>query len=883
MTALRAFEVRGVIDADAVLLRRDARRRALTLWAPGCRAHAVGDAVVLIFEAPRALRAERAPGAVLWWRRGALVGVEVPDDADLPADAVALPVGGALVVSPIGPPLDVSAWIDTAGWRVVEPVTCLAPPPPPVVVVAPPPADVRAAFGDGVAPPSREAEALRAALADASDPDAPPASGGWAGALRGLLRAARAGGAQAPAALPGPIGAGGGGSAGRAPTGPRRPGLLDRLDGWLTERLAANQLGGVLGRRHARHLRDMMARFEGDDLAEALRHAIPLGGEGGGGPLVGLRLPTPRGDLSIGAGGGAPSVFPIADGLRARIEEVYRRAAEQLTRAERYDEAAFVLAELLGEGEKAVDLLESKRLFARAAEVAEACELPAERAVRLRFLAGDVDGAVALARRTGSFADAVARLEARDREAGEGLRALWAVTEAAAGDYGRAVQVLRPLGLTASVGRWIDAVLADAGPGAPAMLALKLATAPDGFAAVRPLLEAILDDDGPVGPSRRANLAGALTTELRAQPGNRALHAAGRAAARAVLRDQGTAWADVGRAALVTSLAQALGGPLRHDLPELGAAPARVRLSAREAPLELALAAADCGTRAVLDAATLPDGRALLALGEAGAALVDRRGKVLTRWEQPADALVLGPTGQRAILVARAGRATARLARVDLVTRRAAHWQDVELARWAPTFDAAGWHVATADRLYLIDALADTWRALWSLPLEGGLVDLAVDDGGLGMLLAEPGGESFEVWRFERPGPRLRGRTPLNLGAAAAPLAAARVRPDGEPEVWHAVDQRLWRERPMSATLRGALAEVVLGAGWTAIVQLLDGGRAVALLPAGGAAPAATLTFEGAHALAVRLDGVVCTVCDDRGRVVGLSLVDGEVLLDLRI
>ncbi|MCB9538494.1 MAG: hypothetical protein H6704_19765 [Myxococcales bacterium] len=695
----------------------------------------------------------------------------------------------------------------------------------------------------------------------------------------------RSGGGQAPAALPGPSGGARGvgvGGPGPTPTGPRRPGLLDRLDGWLTERLAANQLGGVLGRRHARHLRDMMARFEDGDLDEALRHAIPLGGEGGGGPLVGLRLPAPRGDLAIGAGGGAPSVFPIADGLRARIEAVYRRAADQLVRAERYDEAAFVLAELLGEGEKAVDLLESKRLFARAAEVAEACDLPPERSVRLRFLAGDVDGAVALARRTRSFAEAVDRLTVRDRQAGEGLRALWAVTEAAAGDYGRAVQVLRPLGLKATVGAWIDAVLADAGPEAPAMLALKLATAPDSFAAVRPLLEAILDDDGPVGPARRANLGAALTTELRAQSGNRALHAAGRAVARAVLRDHGALGHEATRTALLANLAHALGGPLRHDLPDLQAVPAREPLHDAE-PRVHVVAAADCGTRAVLDAAALPDGRALVALGEAGAALVDRTGKVLTRWEQPADALVLGPKGQRAILVARAGRATARLARVDLVTRRAAHWQDVELARWAPTFDADGWHVATADRVYLIDALADTWRALWSLPLEGGLVDLAVDEGGLGLLLAGDDGASFEAWRFERPGLRLRGRVPLNLGAAAPPLAAARVRPDGEAEVWYAADQRLWREKPTSATSSGALADLVVGGRWTALVRLLEDGRAVALLPAAGASPVATLTLAGARAVSARLDGATCTVCDDRGRVVALDLAHGALLLDVRI
>jgi len=166
--------------------------------------------------------------------------------------------------------------------------------------------------------------------------------------------------------------------------------LLARLRSKLAEVLWMSRLGSVLGRRHAEYLRNMLELFDRGELDEALRRAIPLGGDGDGTARLGVTMPRRRDNLNLTFGARrAGSVIPVADMAMDMLRQRYRDAAARLEREGRIDEAAFAFAELLNDVDAAIALLERHGHYAIAARLAEPRDLNAGLVVRLWFLAGE--------------------------------------------------------------------------------------------------------------------------------------------------------------------------------------------------------------------------------------------------------------------------------------------------------------------------------------------------------------------------------------------------------------------------------------------------------------------------------------------------------------
>jgi hypothetical protein len=206
-------------------------------------------------------------------------------------------------------------------------------------------------------------------------------------------------------------------------------------------------------------------------------------------------------------------------------------------------------------------------------------------------------------------------------------------------------------------------------------------------------------------------------------------------------------------------------------------------------PLVVRSPAGSSGTVALLDAVMLPGGKALVALGEAGALLLSREGKRLHHFDQPAHELVLSTRGDRALALAPRGRAW-RVARLDLVGHRSRVWCEVELTAWAPEFDGASWLVgsgaggagsppgargAGAFRgsggigsgavLSDIDALALDWSALWQIREPAGqlVACWGSREGGSethSAVFRDRSG-AYSCWRFDAASRTLRGREDL--------------------------------------------------------------------------------------------------------------------------
>ncbi|MFP5287680.1 MAG: bpX6 domain-containing protein, partial [Thermoanaerobaculia bacterium] len=736
----------------------------------------------------RRVASDRAPGLPLVAQKvvpgNALLGAPLEAQElralDPPAGAVVRPRAGHTVAERTAEAdrEDPASWLDVEGFGVVATASLGAPPAQPRLSVPAPVAfDARSRM-KGVPQAAPELAEVLAALSRREPAGRISGAGRrlsparivldgahtlrWA--LRGWRRPALAGGDEvarpasgswdfglAPAAK----------TPKAAPLGQRLSAGFHRLSARLT---VASRLSRLLGRRHAAYIQRMIELFEEGDLREALRYASPLGGEAGEAlRALPLRLPSPRRDLELKpeAQSSRPALH-LAPDLHTELQRIYRAAFDQLEAQGRIEEAAFLLAEVLNAHEEAVAFLERNGSLWLAAEMAEARELPPGLVVRQWFLAGDRERAFWIARRTGAFADAVTRLErTRNTEEAEALRLLWGAGLAEAGDYAAAVDAIWPIPEARHMAlEWMDRAIEQGGGPAGRMLARKVTLVPEQFEEVRERALAILESWRAEGAATRLAFAETLCQG----PKTPAAQALARAAVRAMARDSGRFGARMSPARFRQLVAFAEDGALRADAPALPL-PGREPWIARERVWKIEIAGSDVGTRSGFDAAFLPSGLTVVALGEAGVRLISRSGRAVAELDQPAHHLVVSDLGDRAIALARRGTAW-RLARIDLASRRAEAWCDARFEAFARDYDGALWLVVSPDGLVAVDATSRRFDGPWGVPVAGRAVRaLARSATRCSLVTSGGGGEEPEVWTYEVPALQLRNRQDVPLVA----------------------------------------------------------------------------------------------------------------------
>jgi MoxR-vWA-beta-propeller ternary system protein len=742
------------------------------------------------------------------------------------------------------------------------------------------------------------------------------------------------------------LGGGGRGGGASAPLAKAEPRSEGRLQAFLQRLLLRSRLGALLGRRQAQYVRTMLRLFDEGDLDLALRYAIPLGDESGGEALPALGVPKPRAELTIALGRPGAATSLGFDGLFDHLKQLYRHTFERLDERGRHQEAAFVLAELLRQNEEAVSYLERKGELRLAAELAEARDLPPPLVVRQWLLAGDAPRAVLIARRHDAFAPAVEKLG--DAPAGRELRLLWAQTLGDAGRYAAAVDVAarlpeaKPLALA-----WADRGIELGGEAGARLLARRpgLDTPPvepvgvrvegaagrgplaaergafvaqlvasiearrreaEAYERLRPTLEGWLAADGHEAHAARLALADQLTREAP----RRAVRAMAGATLRALLRDYPAASSPWGRRECEALARAAHDAALEADLPPLPARKTKQLLVQNSASADFNYDTYDTGSQAIYDVAALPGGRLLVALGEAGAALLGPTGKPLASFRRPAHRLVVSDEGDRALALAPRGELT-RLSRLDLIDRRSDDWCDAQIARWAETFDGERWVVASTRLgegqvdLWIVDALDARWQALHRVPDLGKLA-LSIDRVGGECVLAVARGEhaidSVERWRFRPACESLLERTACDAVATAALAApgtlwSARALPQAgalalEVEGLGAPWLVSWTGREFAkAQLPGLEGEPVQIAALGEIVAVAsrlpaEGACAVRVFHAARASearPVAALRLSGAGRVRLRAGRGLIVACDDVGRVVSLDAEAGTIAHNVRL
>jgi hypothetical protein len=543
------------------------------------------------------------------------------------------------------------------------------------------------------------------------------------------------------------------------PPQPEGPGMLSRLTDWM---LRNTPLGPLLGQRKAEYVRRLFNMFEEGNLDEALRYAIPLGTGLGEAARIALGLPGPRENLSIRPrSGGTRSIFGGGQEIYEALRERYRAAFKRLEREGRIDEAAFVLTELLGEHEEAVSFLERHGRLKLAAELAEGRNMAPGLVVRQWLLAKDLHRAVAIARRSGAFPDAVLRLERTHPAEAKTLRLLWAETLAEAGDYVRATTVVWPLEDARTLARsWLEHGAQVGGVGGARALAHLVASFPDAFESARPPVLSLLEDGGRDHAAERLAFAEVLAAET---PSDQRTVLVG-PTVRALMRDRASGHTRVDANLLARLLRDVGDGTLRADLPLVSDPLRRNWAEEKEgSPLKETLTVAEAGPYPIHDAVALSGNRMLLALGEAGVRLVRADGTCAAHFDVPAFWLVLSVHEDRVLALAPRGELK-RISRIELGSRRAAHWCDATVDAFAPSYDGNLWFIAEKDTVMAVDALAtDSLRALWRVSQVGGEV-IALEADAEWLRFATWGSEP-QAWTYALPGgPTLRSRTARREG-----------------------------------------------------------------------------------------------------------------------
>jgi hypothetical protein len=652
---------------------------------------------------------------------------------------------------------------------------------------------------------------------------------------------------------------------------------------WAARLALTTGLGQLLGAQHSAYMRRMLRMFDEGRLDEALRHAIPLGGQE---PSLGQSFGAlgPRADLALHGARRARTSIGLDDTLQAHLRTLYRRSFEQLDRQGRIDEAVFTLAELLGVRQQALDYLEKHGRFAQAAELALGWDMPAAQIVRLHALAGDWRVAVLCARRDNAFAAAVALLEKRWPDAGARLRGEWADSLAAQGRWLEAVHALWPI--TAErprAGAWLQVAEDGGGALAARALALRAQCLPATLASRIDAIHTLRDDvslrheraalaqellglRAPIDPAARrlaALIVGALIAD----------HAGPDAIA--ILDDKTLRRVAylAGDAALSADLP---GGTLTRHAP----AP----IATRTAPAEFGAPAA--GLHAVVDAVPLPDGEFLVALGEGGAVRVDAQGRWRARFAVPAQRLVPARDGRGALALARRdGRW--RVSRLQLAGGQAVDLGTHEFDAFAAGYDDAGWSVAVGRRVQLLDPTGDLRETSWQVPdLPGDVLVIDVDDDTERWLLRDADG-GLQQWTYALPARRLRSRDPV---PEAGPHAVARRFASGigmvefwldHPDAGHAQIARLVSPDSQDVLVPWAdeTAILAMAGSWMAWREAPPQGVAdapIALVNIETGRVDARWHWPATARVGLRRVGSTWLVFDDQGRLAALDVLGGR-------
>jgi hypothetical protein len=249
---------------------------------------------------------------------------------------------------------------------------------------------------------------------------------------------------------------------------------------------------------------------------------------------------------------------------------------------------------------------------------------------------------------------------------------------------------------------------------------------------------------------------------------------------------------------------------------------------------------------------------------------------------------VVSDLGDRAIALARRG-ASARLARIDLASRRAEPWCDARFEAFAPDYDGALWYVVSPDGLIAVDATSRRFDGPWGVPVQGKVLTLARSVSRCSLVT---GGEDPEVLTYEAPALQLRSRleVPITARGRVGGTRQLAVAPDGSvAEQWVSaavLQLKLHGAPPLQIPLPGEdwePGELMLSGDWLVGSAYGPSSARVFLVHRGTGRVKGEVILGRAKRVTLHLQGQTLNLADDRGRILVLDLEYGQIRRDLRL
>ncbi len=539
-----------------------------------------------------------------------------------------------------------------------------------------------------------------------------------------------------------------------------------------------------LAGKHSKYLKNMIDMFEKGDLSNALRHGISLSNAMDLSSKIGPWSMGPRKDLSFtraSSGGGSAGV---GEDTFEYLKKLYEKAFNKLDREGKFEEAAFVLAELISDSERAVSYLEGKEKLKEAAELAESKELSPGIVIRQWFLCGELEKAISIAKKTGAFSEAVLHLERTHKNKAKALRILWAKYLEGSGEFNEAIDVIWPVEDARDLAlEWIEKSIDTGGVAGALMLAKRLSLVDDKRDDTKKKIFKLLKSMD----AEDFNAKSAFAKEFCSIEENEYTKVIGRHTFKTVLRERVNGVNHLNKNDLNNLVAKSNDQVLFEDYKNLDLSffskSKNENIFFREDPLIHTFSKK--GVVKIFDICLLHRGRFLVALGEAGVKIVNSKLKTIAHFNVPAHALVISDNRNRAIVLGKRGEVF-RISRISINERKCNFWYETAISQFAKTFNGGYWFVVSDyERVSAIDVQSDSFRAIWNVKNIGVIANITRSEHNLSLFTT---GNATEKFVYETDGGiTLRERKTINT----EPTAFTSISPAGSLSSFYYQEENL--------------------------------------------------------------------------------------------
>lgn len=463
--------------------------------------------------------------------------------------------------------------------------------------------------------------------------------------------------------------------------------------------------------RQGKYLESMVKMFEKGQLDEALRHAIPLDSANSQFTQQSFGAPKPRSKLTLSERyDETGSSIYLDESLKQHLKRVYLQAFDKLAKENRIEEAVFVMIELLNNLTEGIEYLEKQQRYQQALDIAIARDADVNIIVRLCCLTEQWDKAILFARRENAFANTIMLLQDKNTDIANELRVVWAQTLAEQSEWLAAIDVIWPLKAYRYLAEeWFEYAKQAEEFNADVMIK-QLILQPEVIDDYQPYLTQLQEN-----PELYANRVAIAVSLLKHDCHISKLSILLRPLLNVIIADTLEYPSSISKHELLRLIELSQDKVLKAELP-LQQLVVKTHKPLSQTNKRESIICNTLGHREIYDTVVLSNGLYLLALGEAGIMLVDKRGKQHSHYMTAAHHFVLSHNKRQVLILAQRDNYYV-LHKFDATTKQLLQLANIRLDFYLDVFDGIHWTVGINNHIQVLD-IQKSLAIVWQVDLE---------------------------------------------------------------------------------------------------------------------------------------------------------------------